>query len=81
MLTILDAIRDSKLFGRLFQPRESWAAWLAFRETPKSVSLSQDFNLRESPFSPRRGPCVEGRGGGAVPRESPRGEEIPGVGI
>jgi len=31
MLTILDTIRDSKPFGPLFQPRESWTAWLAFR--------------------------------------------------
>jgi hypothetical protein len=26
MLTILDAIRDSKLFGPLFQLRKSWTA-------------------------------------------------------
>jgi len=26
-------IRDLKLFAPLFQPRESWTAWLAFRET------------------------------------------------
>lgn len=31
MLTILDVIRDSKLFGALSQPRESWTAWLIFR--------------------------------------------------
>jgi hypothetical protein len=64
MLTIPDTIRDSKLAGPLSEPRESWTAWLAFRETRKSVYLSRDFDLRESPFPPRLGPCVEGGGDG-----------------
>ena len=33
MLTILDAIRDSKLFDPWFRGPATWRAWLAFRKT------------------------------------------------
>ena len=41
-LTIVDALRDNELFGRIFQPTSAWSAWRAFLAALFGVPMSDD---------------------------------------